>query len=141
MRLHSLFFRLSLVLTLLWLSGCATPDTRIQKAPEVFAQLTPEQQELVRQGNVAVGFSQDAVRLAMGNPDRTWIRTDSVGTREVWGYTTWENIGGQPLHSGWYAVGGPYYYLNYPDRKEREYLKVIFNQDAQVVEVEHTTSR
>jgi outer membrane protein assembly factor BamE (lipoprotein component of BamABCDE complex) len=141
MRLPSLLLRLPLVLTLLWLAGCATPDTRIQKAPEVFARLTPEQQELVRQGNVAVGFSQDAVRLAMGEPDRKWIRTDSVGTREVWSYTTWENIRGQPLLSGWYAAGGPFYYLNYPDRKEREYLKVIFNNDAQVMEVERTTSR
>lgn len=126
------------------LGGCASPDTRIQKAPEIFAQLTPEHQELVRQGKVAVGFSQDAVRLALGDSDRQWTRTDSVGTREVWSYTTWENIRGQPLYRGWYhlnAAPGPFYYLNYPDRKEREYLKVIFGQDAKVMEVEQTATR
>jgi hypothetical protein len=132
---------LALLMLGLVMAGCASPDRRIEKAPEIFAQLTPEQQELVRQGNVAVGFSEDAVRLALGQPDRKWTRTDAGGTHEVWSYTTWDNIRGQPLHRGWYGAGSSFYYLNYPDRKEREYLKVVFGGDGRVVEVERTSTR
>jgi hypothetical protein len=121
------------------LSGCATPETRIKREPEMFARLSPEQQALVKEGKVGVGFDADAVRLAVGEPDRKWTRTDASGTREVWSYTTWENDLGQPLFRGWYhsrADVGSFYYLNYPGRREREYFKVVFGVDGKVTAIE-----
>ena len=125
-------------------AGCATtPDKRIGQSPEVFARLTPEQQALVKQGKVAVGFDADAVLLAVGSPDRKWTRMDAAGTREVWSYTTWENDRGQPLYQGWYhgADASPFYYLNYPARREHEYFKVVFGPDGKVAAIEEDLPR
>lgn len=124
--------------------GCSTPDARIRRSPELFARLTPGQQALVQQGKVAVGFSESAVLLAVGQPDRKWTRTDTTGTREVWSYTTWENDRGQPLYQGWYhggADGSPFYYLNSPSRREHEYFKVVFGGDGKVAAIEEDIPR
>ncbi|CAM2899517.1 hypothetical protein [Rariglobus hedericola] len=123
-------------------AGCATPDARIKRSPEVFARLSPDQQALVKEGRVAIGFDEDAVMLALGLPDRKWTRTDAKGTQEVWSYTTWENDLGQPLYRGWYHLSpdfSPVYYLNYPARREREYFKVIFGADRKVSVIEEDT--
>lgn len=122
-------FAAVLVLAALF-AGCATPDTRIHRSPEVFARLTPAQQALVRQGKVAIGFDADAVRLAVGLPDRKWTRMDAAGTREVWSYSTWENDRGQPL-----------YHVSYPGLREHEYFKVIFGPDGKVVAIEEDIPR
>lgn len=129
----------SLLLGVLVTGGCASPDARIRRSPEVFARLAPEQQALVKEGKVGVGFEADAVRLAVGLPDRRWTRTDANGTSEVWSYTAWENDLGQPLYRGWYhgyAAYSSLYYLNSPSRREREYFKVVFGPDGKVVSVE-----
>ncbi|HTJ77777.1 MAG TPA: hypothetical protein VL357_02170 [Rariglobus sp.] len=121
--------------------GCAGPETRIRKNPELFARLTPEQQTLVKEGKVAVGFDEDMVKLAVGEPDRKWVRTDSSGVSEVWSYTTWESVGGMPLYRGWYHCyydPAPAYYLNYPNRREHEYFKVVL-KDGKVTAVERET--
>lgn len=124
------------------LAGCASPDARIKRSPEVFARLAPEQQALVKEGKVGIGFETDAVLLAVGSPDRKWTRTDADGTSEVWSYTAWENNLGQPLYRGWYhgyAAYAPAYYLNSPTRREREYFKVIFGADGKVSAVEQAS--
>lgn len=135
------FLLLPLCIVMVLLSGaCATPDSRIKRSPEIFERLSPEHQALVREGKVAIGFDADAVRLAVGEPDRRWARTDKSGTSEIWSYTTWENDLGQPLYRGWYhgyyAEPSPFYYLNYPARKEREYFKVVFGPDGKVTAIE-----
>src|ERR1039457_6798642 len=82
--------RLSIVLAALagtlWLAGCSSPQTRISDHPEVFAQLTPQEQALVRAGQVGLGFSTEAVKLALGQPDRITLRTDAMGQMQVWHY-------------------------------------------------------
>ena len=128
-------------LALCGFAGCASPEARIKKNPELFARLTPEQQTLVKEGKVAVGFDEDMVKLAVGEPDRTWVRTDASGTSEVWSYTTWESVGGLPLYRGWYHGyydPVPAYYLNYPDRKEHEYFKVVLKA-GRVTAIEQET--
>ena len=122
-------------------AGCASPEARIRKNPELFAKLTAEQQALVKAGKVGVGFDEDMVRLAVGEPDRKWVRTDAAGSSEVWSYTTWEDVGGVPLYRGWYQRyydPSPLYYLNYPDRREHEYFKVVL-KDGKVTSVEQET--
>jgi len=85
------------VLAVALIAGCASPEARIKQNPELFAKLTPEQQALIKEGRVAVGFDEDMVKLAVGEPDRKWIRTDAAGSSELWSYTMWESTGGQPL--------------------------------------------
>lgn len=130
-----------LVLAVVGMAGCASPDARIKRSPEVFARLSPEQQDLVREGRVGIGFDADAVRLAVGEPDRFWTRTDASGVSEVWSYTNWRSEHGTPLYRGWYHRGlSAYpYYMNDPARREQEYFKVIFGRDGKVSAVEQDT--
>lgn len=114
--------------------GCSTPATRIQADPAAFRRLTAEQQALVRNGQVALGFDEAAVKLALGDPDRITQRTDADGQRTIWHYTTYE-AGGRLLYTGNYYTGRrwwgwgppyPYYYLDYPDRRVRDRFRVEF---------------
>jgi hypothetical protein len=127
-------------------SSCSTPATRIQRNPEFFAQLPPDQQEMVRRGQVAVGFNAEMVRLALGEPDRYSTRTDQDGTSEIWHYVTYDSMDGHPLYRGWYhryyMWGDPLfpYYLSYPDRRERDRFSVVF-RNGRVTSLEQETQR
>ena len=76
-----------LPLVLVSVMGCATPETRIRKEPELFASFPPEVQAKVRQGQIAIGFSQAEVRMALGDPDRVYHRATTSSTNEIWSYT------------------------------------------------------
>ena len=136
---------------MLVLAGCSTPETRIAKNPEIFNRLTPEEQNLIREGKVAIGFDQEMVRLAVGEPDRIWTRTDAEGSSESWSYTTYETADGFPLYRGFYhryygGWGHPWgyghtyypYYLSYPSRRDREVFKVVF-KEGRVISIEQET--
>jgi hypothetical protein len=90
-------------------AGCATPESRIRDNPLVFAQATPEQQRLIRLGEVGLGFTPEMVRLAMGSPDHITEHEDSGGKRLIWHYEANPNytyVGGG---YGW-GYGGPWYW-------------------------------
>ncbi len=119
------------VLTLGLLGACSTPDRRIKRNQEIFDALPADRQALIREGKVAIGFTPDEVRLALGDPDQRWVRTDAKGSTEIWSYTTYDNSAGVPLYRGYYHryYGGyPYDYdtLYYNDARPREYFKVGF---------------
>lgn len=133
------------------LAGCSTPETRIRQNPEAFNRLPPAEQELIRQGKVAIGFDKEMVRLALGDPDRVWRRTDTEGASESWSYTTYESADGFPLYRGFYhryyhpfyaryhGWADPFpYYMSYPNRREREVFKVVF-KDERVIAIEEQT--
>jgi hypothetical protein len=121
------------------LSGCSTPASRIAKQPEVFNRLTPEQQQMIREGRVGIGFDQEMVKLALGDPDRVRERIDASGRSEIWSYITYEGSDGVLLYRGWYhrGWGGPYYpyYMNVPGRRERSHDEVVF-REGRVVSIE-----
>ena len=71
----------------LLLSGCATPGSRIDRHPDMFAAFPPDIQENVRQGRIEVGYTRDMVFIALGNPDRTYVRLTEAGSVEIWAYT------------------------------------------------------
>ena len=113
------------------LAACATPDARIRRNRELFEALPPAEQALIREGKVGIGFTPDMVRLAVGDPDQRWVRTDAQGQTEIWSYTTYDSSVGQPLYRGYYHrwFGGyPFYYddLYFRDARPREYFKVSF---------------
>jgi len=127
--------KLSILITctaLAVLAGCVTPAARINRSPEVFAKLSTTDQQLIREGKVAVGFTPEMVRLALGEPDRVFTRTDASGVNEAWSYTTYETDDGVVLYRGYYHRDwcDPFYYPYYmssPSRRTREYFKVVFS--------------
>ncbi len=125
------------------LAGCSTPQSRIDKNPAVFARLTPEQQQLIKEGKVAIGFDAAMVKLALGDPDRIHERTDASGTSESWSYVTYEDDGGVLLYTGYYhryfyGLSDPFYpyYLAYPTRHEHTRFRVVF-REGKVVMIEN----
>jgi len=113
------------------LVGCSTPESRINQTPESFNKLGAGDQQLIREGKVAVGFTPEMVRLALGEPDLVYTRTDVNGVNEAWSYTTYETDAGVMLYRGYYHryARDPFYYpycTNISSRRTREYLKVVF---------------
>lgn len=67
------------------LVGCAsTPEKRIAANPEIFEALSEDQQNIVRQGHIDVGFTPEAVQLALGKPDEVVKRRTSDGEEVSW---------------------------------------------------------
>ena len=117
---------------LAFLAGCSTPQTRIRNNPGLFSSLPPSDQELIQQGKVAVGFTAEMVKLAVGEPDRIYTRTEASGQSEAWVYTSYSSRGGAMIyyrgfyhrtHPGMYA-----YYADYNDREVVERYRVTFKE-------------
>jgi hypothetical protein len=129
------------LIAVLTLAGCATPEARIEKNPALFASLAPADQQAIKEGRAGIGFTPEMVKLALGDPDRVSTRTDASGTSEVWRYTTYETEGGLYLYRGYYhryyGFGDPLfpYYMSYPGRRDRDYLKLTFT-DGRVSTIE-----
>ena len=135
---------------LVLLAGCSsTPQWRINDNPAAFARLAPEQQQLVREGKIGIGFDATAVRLALGEPDRIREHTDAHGVREVWSYVTDEGVNDFMFYDGTYnhryaysSPNYPYYdvptyaYSVYPVRRGFERFRVVF-KDGKVISFEN----
>jgi outer membrane protein assembly factor BamE (lipoprotein component of BamABCDE complex) len=125
--------------------GCETPDSRIRNSPDIFARLNPDQQALVRAGQIAVGFDMDAVKLALGDPNRVTINTDRTGQHEVWHYVQYEDNQGVVIYTGYYhrwgGWGGPRfwgdvgYYDGYPIRVH-DRIRVTFDNNKRVASIQ-----
>ena len=103
MKTTKLFVALAAVSGAVWLAACSTPEARIQNHPEIYAQITPQEQALVKAGQVGLGFGPDAVKLALGDPDRMTVRMDARGELRIWHYT--ETV----YYDGAFLYGGPYW--------------------------------
>lgn len=68
------------------LTGCSTPDSRIATHRAAFDQLPAEAQRKIRAGQVDIGFTHEMVQMALGEPDRVFIRQNEQGDTEVWAY-------------------------------------------------------
>ena len=87
-------------------SGCvSSPQARIDEDPALFKSYSAHQQYLIRKGQIEVGFDQDQVRLAWGNPQRTRQDTSAQGTQLIWEYTelqpVWALSPVRPSNAGW----------------------------------------
>ena len=99
-----IFFRaltLGLAASALILTSCATVESRISDHPEIFNTLSPRDQNLVRNGQIRAGMSENAVWLAWGSPSRKWSGAMRGRSTETWIYTTYETAWG-------YGYGYPY---------------------------------
>jgi hypothetical protein len=73
-------------LLLLAVVGCATPESRARKNEAAVSSWPAAVQQNVRAGKIDVGYTQDMVRVALGDPDRLSSRTTASGTADVWIY-------------------------------------------------------
>ena len=69
------------------LVGCASnSNTRISQNQAQFNSYTPGEQAMLKAGQVAVGFDQDMVRIALGAPSRETTVDTAEGKHIVWEY-------------------------------------------------------
>jgi len=68
------------------ISGCSTTTQRIDASGAQFNSYTVAEKRLIRSGQIAVGFDEDQVRIALGDPSHTKPDTLSNGTRYIWEY-------------------------------------------------------
>src|SRR5437868_6787530 len=71
--------------------GCSTTESRISEHRDLYASLPPRQQQLVAQGQIAPGMSQNAVWLAWGSPDQKVAGFARGHATETWIYYTYTN--------------------------------------------------
>lgn len=69
-------------------AGCQSPNLsqRIESGQEAFDSWPAEVQETVSEGQIAVGFSREQVRMAWGEPDHIGVETTAEGKTERWLY-------------------------------------------------------
>lgn len=75
-----------LVLAVLALAACSSPQRRIERNQALFNTFPPAAQEKIRKGEVAIGFTPDMVLVALGKPSRKFTRTTAEQQQEVWVY-------------------------------------------------------
>jgi hypothetical protein len=78
---------LTLITCFFLLMGCATTQNqRITQNEALFNTYTPTERKLIRMGEVAVGFDQAQVRMALGEPSRETTVDTAAGKAIVWEY-------------------------------------------------------
>jgi hypothetical protein len=77
-------------LSIALISGCSTPSQRIEEYGAQFNSYTAAEKRLIRSGQIAVGFDEDQVRMALGDPSHIKSDTRSSGTRYIWTYNQLE---------------------------------------------------
>lgn len=91
------------------LTSCSTTETRISNHPEVFQRLSAQDQDLVRQGKIRDGMSQDAVWIAWGTPDQKGTGIARHRAVETWIYNEYTYANAPyPYPYGPYGYGGYY---------------------------------
>ena len=121
-------------------SGCTSGRSqRISQNEALFSQYTPAERKMIRSGQVAVGFDQDMVRLALGAPSHERTVETTGGKQIVWEYTeTSPNLGvslgaGVSSRNG---VGGGVGVSARPDAN-KVYKRIVFDrQTGKVARVE-----
>lgn len=68
------------------IAGCNTPARRIRQNPEQFAAFPAAAQAQIRQGQVAPGFTQPMVEMALGRPDHRYRKESAGRITELWTY-------------------------------------------------------
>lgn len=76
-----------LMICIVILQSCSTPDSRIRKNQEFFDSYPAEVQKNIRDGKVDVGYTEDMVRMALGDPNETAVNKTAQGEVHVWAYT------------------------------------------------------
>ena len=126
-------------LLLLGLVGCSTVESRVAKNRPAYDSWPPQVQQMVNAGQIAVGFTTDQVRVALGEPDHVFTRTAATGSFEVWSYADKGprfsfgiGMGSFGRHSGYAGGVGVNTSPSYPEEK----LRVVFDGYGRVSSIE-----
>ncbi len=94
----------------MFFASCApsTPQARIQREPEKFESLSQNHRQLVEQGRIDRGMSQDAVFLAWGPPSRTFQGSKNNRISERWDYSGSRPVFTNTFHGSYGRFYGPY---------------------------------
>lgn len=68
------------------LAANTTPASRVVRSQAACDSWPTEVREQVRVGKIALGFTMEQVRVALGEPDRVFVRTTAAGEMEVWSW-------------------------------------------------------
>jgi hypothetical protein len=91
----------ALLLLSLLAAGCGTTKTqRITQNEALFNTYTPAERRMIRTGQVAVGFDQDMVRMALGDPSRETTVDTAGGKQIAWEYRELKPFLGLSLGGG-----------------------------------------
>ena len=132
---------------LLGFTACSTPESRIKKNPEVFNSFSPEVQAKIRAGEIEMGYTKDAVRIALDRSDRTYTRSSAAGTVEVWSYVeTQLSYDRQRVRGTFQVKDGDGrirtvhddVWVTVENRTEYEAIRVEFGSDGLVSAIERT---
>lgn len=132
-----------------FLTGCQTVDDRIKEKPDVFAKLDTLTQDKIKQGIIDLGYTEDMVYLALGQPDQRRESVTADGNTTTWIYNTYyERYDGtrfagyhrsvyfDPYLKAYRVYYNPVYAETYRDDKE-DRIRVIF-KDGKVTVIEQT---
>jgi len=132
------------LLLLLLLAGCASPARRIEQNQELFDSFPVATQARIRGGKIDLGFTEDMVQIALGDPQRKLVRRTAAETRDIWLYIDTiqkyerqhADIDGLSLYgpNGGGAVGGTAWF-NVLQEKETLKIRAEFN-NGRVVAIE-----
>ena len=71
----------------LTLACASTPDSRISENLPLFDSYSKEVQSNLRMGKVDIGYDEQMVQMALGEPDETSVEMSETGETVMWGYT------------------------------------------------------
>lgn len=78
---------LAALLVVATLAACASTASRISDQQSTFDAFPADVQTKIRAGQIDVGFTQDQVRMAVGEPTRRYTQQTTTGESEVWAYS------------------------------------------------------
>ncbi len=132
----------------LLLAACATPESRIRQNQALFDSYPAEIQELIRAGEIDIGFTEEMVEMALGKPDRKYSRRTAEETVTLWGYTDHYTQTRREMVDGRFRVrdsrSGHIHYVHdsvwveVPTYHEYDRFRVEFDADGRVRAIEQT---
>ena len=143
------YFALGLATLVLGLTGCQNVNSRIKEKPDVFAKLDLATQDKIKQGIIDLGFTEEMVYLALGDPDQKKESVSVTGQTVSWIYNTYYERFDGMSHLGYsrrvyfdpylntYRVHyHPAFGESYVTEKE-ERIRIVF-KDGKVIVIEQT---
>lgn len=92
------------------LFGCSTTESRISEHRDLYASLPARDQQLVAQGRIAPGMSQNAVWLAWGSPEQKVAGFARGHSTESWVYYNYTDAYPYGYGYGRFGYGYPGFY-------------------------------
>lgn len=126
------------VIAIAALSCASTPEKRIEENQTLFDSYSAEVQANLRLGKVDVGYDEDQVQMALGEPDETSTELAEDGETLIWGYTRSRprvsiGLGGGSFGGGGGLGGG----IGLGSGGRREYTAIVEFREGKVIRVRY----